>query len=70
MPDDPVYACTNFTIPLDWRNETVGLGKLGLARYAVDPEQKVGSIFINDGAPIHRAHKSYIPTLTSIVLNK
>jgi len=52
-PDDPALSCTEFVIPLDWHDESVGLGKLGVVYYSVDPSQRVGSIFVNPGALLH-----------------
>jgi len=44
------YSCANFTIPLDWANESAGQGSLALIRIAaIDQETKKGSIFINPG---------------------
>jgi len=44
------YTCANFTIPLDWADESAGQGSLALIRIAaVDQENKKGSIFINPG---------------------
>lgn len=46
------YSCANFTIPLDWADDSVGQGSLALIRIAAaDQENKKGSIFINPGGP-------------------
>ncbi|KAI0769266.1 hypothetical protein BD413DRAFT_613824 [Trametes elegans] len=48
--DDPTLSCTFFDVPLDYHNDSVGSGRLAVAKMNATAN-RLGTLFINPGGP-------------------
>ena len=46
---DPNLSCGYYEVPMDYHDPNAGKARLAVAKYAVPPSQKIGTLFANPG---------------------